>query len=1106
MLQWFSSIYQVFKMKTSKLLLKIFLSLFFLYGLLGFFVFPGIIKKQLVANLEKVVDRKIEIGSVSLNPYTFELNVNTLIVHGRPGERTFAGAKDIDVNIDPLALTIGRFKVKLIEITAPFVTIHKNQECQFNFSDLLLTDEKSRSEDKMTSKVQLPKILVNKFSIIHGRVNFIDESGSELFEASLKPIDFRLRDFSTMKEHDNQLSLHIEIDDGAYIDYRGKVNSLDPLRLEGGLELHSGRLYTQWKYFRDSLGFIVADGALDASLHYSADLSADPMQIDINQYKLQIDSLRLQDLATKEDVLKLPLLALEGDANITSQQINVKDFKVDGFSLKADRDESGVLNWSTYLPPSEPKSKKDEKQEENLWKVDIAKVDIRTDKLTYKENYAQAPFVIDTEHLTFGMHDIRMHGDNVTVDHFDTNVSDFSLTNSASAKQWVSFKTFTLDGQLQKREKTNLDIQQISVDQLDIYALMDKAGVLNFSKLTPHIETKKDSTSEAEPQALDWKVKDFKLSHSKLDFQDKFNAVDGLIQLDQIDLALEELSSTKGSWAESTLSLRMNKTGLIRAQSKIRQTPLKVESDLTLKDLDLVTFQPYVEKRANMDINSGRLDLDFKAELNEESTKVLANTRISDLSLFERREGKKFFAFKKLLIKNIDLSLKPDQMKIAEVNIYEPYARVKIDAKKVTNLDGLMITDSDSNKEERPSEKPFSVFIGKVNFKDGKGEFSDLSLPLPFKTDIHDLNGNMLALGNLVDVKTAVDIDGVVDEYGLAKIKGGFLSADPKIFTDMQVKFQNIDMTNLSPYTGKFIGHKLQEGKMNVELDYKIDKSIMQGGNRVVLKRLTLGEEVESEDAISAPVGLAIALLKDSEGVIDLDVPVTGDVDEPEFAIGHVVWTAFKNLIVGVATAPFKFLGDMLGISAEELENIAFESGKSKLLPPEREKLDKLSGALSSKKMLILKVAGSYDESRDLIAMKTARLYEEALLKLEDNTTDLSLMDRDDLDDLLKEMYASHFGEESLELKEDKIKELDLDSAAKKSELRKQIKAALIDKQDVSDEDLLRLGQKRAQAIVSHLESKGIDPSRLEVMPSVKSGSTEKENEYVPTKLELGAR
>lgn len=1093
-------------MKKTKFLLKLFLSLFVLYGLVGFFILPGIIKEQLIINLEKIIDRKIELKSVSFNPYTFELNVNSLIIHGRSGERTLAGVKDIDINIDPLSITTGTFKIKLIEVTAPFVTIHKNQDCGFNFSDLLVSDEENIADEKKVSKDGLPKIVVNKFSIVRGKLNFIDESGSEPFEASLEPIYFRLRDFSTMKEHANQLSFHVEMDDGAYIDYRGKVDSIDPLRLHGGLELHSGRLYTQWKYFRDSLGFIVADGALDASIHYTADLSAEPMQININQYKLQIDRLRLQDLATKEDVLELPFLALRGDANITSKQINVKNFTVDGLSLSANRDKRGALNWTTYFPSSALVEKKDQEKAENPWKIDIAELDIRTDELRYEENYVEEPFMAEINHLNFGMRDASMQGDVISVDHFDSNISGFSLAPVLSSEKWLDFKTFALEGKLRKTDKINIDLSTISLDALYVSALMDRTGVINFTRLLPKTEIKKEKIQEAEPLVLDWKVKNFKLSNAKLDFKDDFNAVKGFTQFDRINFDIDDLSSASESWAKSELSLRINKTGKLFMKNEVCHTPLKINSEFRLSDLDLVSFQSYVNKHANTDVNSGKLNLDFKAQVKEKTTKILANTRISDLNLSEQREGKTFFAFSKLSVKNIDFSVNPNHMKISEVNIYEPYARMKIDADKTTNLDALMIAGSNTDKEASSDEKPFIVLVSKVNFKEGKGEFSDLSLPLPFKTDIHDLNGNILALGNIADVKSKVDIDGVVDTYGLAKISGELLSANPKVFTDMQVKFQNIDMTNLSPYTGKFIGYKLKEGKMNVELDYKIDRSDMKGGNRVVLKKLTLGESIDSEDAISAPVGLAIALLKDSDGVIDLDVPVTGNVDEPEFAIGQVVWTAFKNLIVGVATAPFKFLGDMLGISAEELEKVSYEPGKSKLLPPELEKLDKLSEALLSKQMLILKVAGSYDNSRDLMAMKTEKFYQEARSKLEDNTTDFSRMDRDELDALLKEMYISKFGDESFEHKEDKIDEQKLDAKTKKTQLRRQVKDALIDKQDISEQELSALGEKRAQAIVSHLAGKGIESTRLELLPSVKTESSELENEYIPTRLELGAR
>ena len=373
-------------------------------------------------------------------------------------------------------------------------------------------------------------------------------------------------------------------------------------------------------------------------------------------------------------------------------------------------------------------------------------------------------------------------------------------------------------------------------------------------------------------------------------------------------------------------------------------------------------------------------------------------------------------------------------------------------------------------------------------------------------TNVHDLSGKMMALGNISDVKSTVDLDGVVDEYGLAKIKGKVLSSNPKKFTDMALKFQNLDMINLSPYTGKFIGYKLEKGKMNVELDYKINDSQMVGGNRVVLKQMTLGESVESEDAISAPVGLAIALLKDSDGVIDLDVPVTGNVDEPEFKVGHVVWTAFKNLIVGVATAPFRFLGDMLGISAEELENVNFEEGRAVLLPPEREKMDKLSSALAEKKMLILKLVGTYDGKRDLLTMQTDMLYEEALSKLEDNTTDISHMDRDDLDDLFKGVYVEHFGKEKLNELEDRVEEKDLDTKDEKELFRQEIKSALIQDQKVTQKDLTQLAAQRAQNIRSYLLTKGIALDRVELLESVEIELSAEESEYIPIKLELGAK
>ncbi len=1097
-------------MKTLKIVSKVILGFVIVYGLVGFLVLPNIIKEQAVQNAQTALKRKVTLQDVDINPFTFEVELQDMIIHGKKGEEPFAGIRDLSVNLDPLQLIMGEISIKLIEVTSPFVRIHKKDDCTFNFSDLLISDIQSAGDEKK-SEMKLPDIVIEKLAIRSGEVYFLDESGSEAFSGSLTPINFNLYDFSTMQEHDNQLSLHIEIDDGASVDYRGKINSIDPLRLEGSLELKSGRLYTQWLYFKDSLGFIVADGALDASMSYTADLSTEPMQININSYKLEIESLRLQDKETREDVLKLPHLLLDGSADITSRQINVDRFDIQDFFIKVRKDKMGELNWLTYLPASEKTREGNQTQTEAPWKVDVSKVVINTDALVYEDRHARKPFTADVEHLNFNVNDIHID-DGLEVEHFDTNISSFSLTPMDSTKKMVTFKTFSLDGALSKRQDINVSINKIDLDQLSVYALMDKEGNVNFTHLSPEPSSKTQASKEKSSAGLNWAIDNFRLRDSKIDFEDQFNAVNGVTKLDRIELEVNDLHSQEDSWSKSKLSLRINKSGKLRLNSKVRHTPLKVASTLDLKGMSLSSFQPYVDKRANIDVKSGRIDLDFKADINKKRTRIIANTRIADLNLSERREGRSFFSFSKLMINDIDFSLNPDQMKIAKIDIYGPYARMKIDENGTGNLADIMVKqspvedDSKQTKAAKKIDKPFSVLISKVNFKDGTGEFTDLSLPLPFSTDIHDLNGNMIAVGNIAEVKSTVDIDGVVDEYGLAKISGTLLSANPKQFTDMGLKFQNIEMTNLSPYTGKFIGYKLDQGKMNVELEYKINDSQMLGGNRVILKQLTLGESVESEDAISAPVGLAIALLKDSDGVIDLDVPVTGNVDEPDFAIGHVVWTAFKNLIVGVATAPFRFLGDMLGISADALENVYFEEGKALLLPPEREKMDKLSTALAEKKMLVLKIAGGYDVERDLMAMKSAMLYQEALVKLEDNTTNISQMDRDELDDLFKEMYVEHFGKESLNVLEERADAKDIDSKAKKEFVRQQLEEALTQDQQVSQEDLIQLAKRRAMSIQTYLTSKGIEVDRLELLESVNVAVTLEESEYIPVKLELGAK
>lgn len=177
-------------------------------------------------------------------------------------------------------------------------------------------------------------------------------------------------------------------------------------------------------------------------------------------------------------------------------------------------------------------------------------------------------------------------------------------------------------------------------------------------------------------------------------------------------------------------------------------------------------------------------------------------------------------------------------------------------------------------------------------------------------------------------------------------------------------------MPSLSPYTSKFIGYAIKEGKLSMDLNYKIKKGVMEGANKINLDSLILGEKIESKDATNLPLGLAIAILKDSRGQIDLDLPVSGDLNDPEFRYGSIVWKAIGNLIGSIATSPFKLLGSMLGIETENLKSIDFAAGESAFIASEEEKMEQYRQILDKRAELKLIITPSYNETLDTKALQ----------------------------------------------------------------------------------------------------------------------------------------
>jgi len=340
-----------------------------------------------------------------------------------------------------------------------------------------------------------------------------------------------------------------------------------------------------------------------------------------------------------------------------------------------------------------------------------------------------------------------------------------------------------------------------------------------------------------------------------------------------------------------------------------------------------------------------------------------------------------------------------------------------------------------------------------------------------------------------------VKLDGKVDRYAPALIEGDVNLLSASLYTDLKLSFKGVEMTSVTPYSGRFAGYRIEKGKLSVDLAYHVENRQLKAQQRFVIDQLQLGERVESADAVRLPLRLAVALLKDRNGVIDLDLPVTGSLDDPKFRIAPIIWKAVINLLTKVATAPFALLGRLFG-GSEEMNLVDFEPGKAVLDEAGQQKMSSLLKAMQDRTQLQLDVPSTYSPEVDRPVLVAGRL-DEKLTGLATEQSAASkrknavsaqetLADPAARFEVLVAQYRLDLGADAAlpptaqETLAKSRRKRDESSLAKANA---ELEAALREKDTVSDKDLEELGQARARAIQDALlGSGGLDASRVFVI------------------------
>ena len=316
----------------------------------------------------------------------------------------------------------------------------------------------------------------------------------------------------------------------------------------------------------------------------------------------------------------------------------------------------------------------------------------------------------------------------------------------------------------------------------------------------------------------------------------------------------------------------------------------------------------------------------------------------------------------------------PTTVSIREVGLQEPMAHLVVSPDGGLNIGRLVVVAPPSARaEEKPMEPqkakspPVPITIGMVKLTKAAATFRDNSVQPSVQTGIFNLNGTIKGLSSKQLARADVDLSGRVGKGASLKIAGTINPLSDDAFTDLTISLGGMDLTAEGPYSRKYVGYGLSKGKLSLDLKYKISQKLLEAENRVVVDQLTFGEKVDSPDATSLPVMLAVALLKDRQGRIDIDLPIRGDLKDPDFKYGKAVISVLLNLLTKIVASPFTLIGSLIpgGGDAEELQYLEFDPGAVAIAATELKKIEAIAKGLEERPGLRLEVTGTADPVRD---------------------------------------------------------------------------------------------------------------------------------------------
>ena len=951
------------------------------YALLIGVVTPAVLKAKLPNIVKENIGRDAAVEDIAINPFLLKIEVTNFVIY--PNIHSSNESEDNVViqnqenhffSVGNVSLDVGFWQslftftpaVESLTIDEPFVSIARLSESEdtqiFNFSDILTHVEKrstkASEEPNDTSEGQIPRITLRDFALNEGRVVIEDKVTNTLLDYPELSVDLQDLDTHALissssvgnknanpksdksesaqskgKLAFNQYQFNLLTAEKGNIAIDGEFQ-LSPLKVTTDITINDVALTPLWSLSKDLIEADLVDGKVNLSLHAEVFEQDTAFQFILERGEFAVNNLVFNagsspattgTAKSSQEIIAIPAFAIHDiNVNALEQQVSIAEVAFDNVRVSGLFDKSGLDLQRLFTPKSSA-----------------------ADATSANANPSAAQ---EGNSAAYIGNSTAQKGNSETEDEDVSNVATDSTNELAHETSWyVELHQFAFnDGSIDLLERSVSDGTYYRISNINI-----KSGKVTTDFSKPISYTTSLHVS-ANPQT----------------FSD----------------------TSKGALSSSGSVVIAEQT---------------VQGKAAIEQLVLSQFQQYVSPHANVTLEDGlfNLNVEFNAAFNDatdkdniDSLNVKASTSINNLSVLDDASSP-LLQWQSLNVDNIEFDHASNQLSVDNIHLQAPFARLIIDEAKQTNVSKLIVASSDKSvKSESPSENSsatasntsnanvpagttaepsqaneLAISVNTISIENGKAYFADHSLTPKFASAIESLNGKVLGIDSRSTSPANVDITGKIDNYAPVKLAGTIHPLKDDIDLDLDFSVKGAELTSVNPYSGTYMGYYIDKGLLSLAVQYKLNGKALEGKNRVVIDQLTLGKKSNSEQALSLPLGLAIALLEDRNGVIDLGLDVSGDIDSPDFSFGSIILNAIGNIITKAVTAPFSLLANLVG-SDDELDNVEFRFGEHSLNADAQEKLNTLAKALKKRPGLRVNIEGTVNAMSDASALAQRQL------------------------------------------------------------------------------------------------------------------------------------